>query len=148
MTSPTSADPRPVAVGGALDPTRVDGPRLADRKVQVSTYGAAIPILYGGTAGSGNVIWSTDLVEHDVESDGKGGPVTTTHTYSVSCAVLIGEGPIAGIRRIWADAKLVYDAREDADAVTQAASAVMMICALEPKIVFMYCSFIFFLATR
>lgn len=109
-------------IGGALDPTRIDGPHLADRKVQVSTYGAAIPILYGGTAGSGNVIWSTDLVEHDVESEGKG-TVTTSHTYTVSCAVLIGEGPIPSIRRIWADAKLVYDVSDSADSVAQAASA-------------------------
>lgn len=110
------------AIGGVVDPTKIDGPRLQDRKVQVSSYGAPIPILYGGTAGAGNVIWSTDLVEHDVESDGKGGRVVTNHTYSVSCAILIAEGVIPGIRRIWADAKLVYDVSDTADGPTQIAS--------------------------
>lgn len=110
------------AIGGAIDPQRIDGPRLQDRKIQVSSYGAGIPIIYGGDSGTGNVIWSTDLQEHDVDEDGKGGPVVTNHTYSVSCAILIGEGPIAGIRRIWADAKLVYDVSVDADEQTQLAS--------------------------
>lgn len=111
--------------GGVLDPDRVDGPRLQDRKVQTSSYGVAIPIIYGGDAGAGNVIWSTDLQEHDVEDDGKGGPVTTNHTYSVSCAILIGEGPVAGIRRIWADSKLIYDASLDASNDTIVASSLL-----------------------
>lgn len=113
------------AVGGYVDPTKIQGPRLSDRAVQVSSYGATIPIIYGGDCGTGNIIWSTDLVEHDVESDGKGGgPVVVNHTYSVSCAILIGEGPIQGIRRIWADAKLIYDVSEDASEQTQLASVI------------------------
>lgn len=99
------------------------GPRLSETRVQVSSYGAAIPIAYGGVRLAGNVIWSTDLVETSSEVGGKGGPSVTSYAYSVSCAVAICEGPIGGIRRVWADAKLVYDAREDADAATQAASA-------------------------
>lgn len=111
------------AVGGYIDPTKIEGPKLSDRKVQVSSYGWAIPVIYGGDAGTGNIIWSTDLEEHDVEDDGKGGgPTVVNHTYSVSCAILIAEGPIAGIRRIWADAKLIYDVSEDASEQTQLAS--------------------------
>lgn len=115
------------AVGGAVDPERIDGPRLNDRSVQVSTQGVSIPIIYGGIAGAGNVIDSTDLRESDVEG-GKGGPTVTTHTYSVTCAILIGEPPrgqtIKGVRRIWADAKLVYDAGTTASGSTQAASVI------------------------
>lgn len=110
-------------IGGVVDPQRIDGPRLQDRKVQVSSYGVAIPILYGGDAGAGNVIWSTDLEEFDVDGGGKGGPDVTNHTYSVSCAILISEGVVQGIRRIWADAKLVYDVSDTADSATQAASS-------------------------
>ena len=34
------------AIGGALDPQKIDGPHLQDRKVQISSYGAAIPIIW------------------------------------------------------------------------------------------------------
>ncbi len=108
-------------VGASMGPN-VQGPRLADTKVQISSYGAALPVVYGGVRIAGNVIWSTDLIETASESGGKGGPGVTTYSYSASCAVALCEGPIGGIRRIWADAKLVYDISEDADAATQAAS--------------------------
>jgi hypothetical protein len=114
------------AIGGALDPDVVEGPRLNDRSVQVSTYGVSIPIIYGGTQGAGNIIWATDLIEHEEEESSCGGPTVVQHTYSCSFAVLIGEPPlgetILGVRRIWADAKLVCDFSETADAATQAAS--------------------------
>lgn len=110
-------------IGGALFAENQQGPRLQDLKVQISSYGAAIPLTYGGIRVAGNVIWSTDLQEHESESGGKGGPSVSSFSYSVSCAVLISGRQIGGIRRVWADAKLEYDAREDASAETQAASA-------------------------
>lgn len=110
-------------IGAALFAPSQQGPRLQDTKVQISSYGAAIPLPYGGFRLAGNVIWSTDLQEHSSESGGKGGPSVTSFSYTVSCAVAIADREIGGIRRIWADAKLVYDAREDADAATQVASA-------------------------
>lgn len=109
-------------IGAGAFGEKTQGPRLQDTKVQISSYGAAIPIPYGGVRLAGNVIWSTDLDEHASESGGKGGPSVTNYSYSVSCAVAIADRPIGGIRRIWADAKLVYDAREDATAEAQAAS--------------------------
>ena len=115
------------SIGAALDPEKVEGPRLQDRKVQVSAYGVPIPILYGGDAGTGNIIWADEIKETATEESGKGGPEVTTYSYSVSCAVLIGEGPlgqsIPGIRRIWADAKLVYDVSVDASELTRLASS-------------------------
>lgn len=110
-------------VGSVIAAPDVQGPRLADRTVQVSSYGAPISLAYGGVRLAGTVIWSTDLQESSSESSAKGGPSVTTYSYSVSCAVAIARGPVASLRRIWADAKLVYDAREDADAETVAASA-------------------------
>jgi Putative phage tail protein len=111
-------------VGGMLAAPDQQGPRLSERTVQLSSYGAAVPELWGGYRLAGNVIWSTDLIEaSNTESAGKGGPDVTTYSYSVSCAVAICDGTIGSIRRIWADAKLVYDARADADTATQAASA-------------------------
>lgn len=100
------------------------GPRLSDTKVQVSSYGAALGIVYGAYRKAGNVIWSTDLKEHESEEGGKGGgPSVTTYSYTVSCAVAICEGVQGSVRRIWADAKLVYDATGEGGGVTRAASS-------------------------
>jgi hypothetical protein len=114
------------AIGSTLGPgTTVEGPRQSDLKVQVSSYGASIPRGFGGFPVAGNVIWSTDLQEdRESEDVGKGGPSQTqvTYSYSVSCAIALCDGPIAGVRRIWADSKLVYDARDDADQDTIDAS--------------------------
>jgi hypothetical protein len=109
-------------IGAAVAAPDTVGPRLGDRNVQISSYGAALPITYGGVRIAGNVIWSTDLVENASESSGKGGSATT-FSYSASLAVAICDGPISGIRRIWADAKLIYDARPGADSAAQLATA-------------------------
>ncbi len=110
-------------LGNSLFGPTIEGPKLTDKKVQISSYGAPISLPFGGVRVAGNVIWSTDLVEHKRKSGGKGGPKVTKYSYTVSCATAIGEGPIVSIRRIWADAKCVYDAREDAPASSLAASA-------------------------
>ena len=113
--------------GSALFPTdlgTVSGPRLNDLNMQVSTVGAPIPIVYGTYALAGNLIWSSGIIEtvSRKKQGGKGGPTQTTKTYSykVNCAVGVCEGPISGISRIWADAKLIYDARPQLDEETDA----------------------------
>lgn len=110
-------------IGGVVFAPDQQGPRLQDTMVQVSCYGAAVPICFGGVRVAGNVIWSTDLRESSEEHDAKGGPSVTTYSYSVSCAVLICEGEVSAIRRIWADAKLVYDVSETASASARAESS-------------------------
>jgi hypothetical protein len=98
------------AVGGALFPPKgQDGPRLNDLAVQVSSYGQPITRLWGTHRIAGNVIWSTDLVEHEAEQGGKGGSSYSTFSYTSSFAVYLCEGEIDGVRRIWADGKLIYD---------------------------------------
>lgn len=91
-------------------PKGPDGPRLDDLKVQVSSYGMPIPRVWGAVRIAGNVIWSPGLVEHAHKEDGKGGPTSTTYSYTCSFAVLWCEGEIVGIRRKWANGKLKYDA--------------------------------------
>ena len=102
-------------IGGVLDPPRTEGPRLEDLTAQTSVYGAFIPRLYGTTAVTGNVIWiqGDRLIEHSVESDGKGGPVVTNFEYFATFAVGLCEGPIDGVRRIWIGGQLWYDAGSD-----------------------------------
>ena len=106
-------------VGYALQPDLPTqrGPRLDDRRVQVSTYGVTIPLAYGAVRLAGNVIWARDLEEVETENEvgGKGGPSQTqvTYTYYATFAVLLTKSRMRGIRRMWADAVLIFDSTID-----------------------------------
>jgi len=112
------------AVGSRLDQpkTNVSGPRLNDRRVQASTWGERIPIVYGSYRLAGNLIWTAGIREvvSRTRNRGKGGggQTTTTYTYFSNFAVAICEGPIIGVKRIWANGKLYYNAGNNADAGT------------------------------
>jgi GTA TIM-barrel-like domain/Putative phage tail protein len=113
------------SIGGVIDnaifgvPTRqVEGARLADLSVQVSTYGKTIPHLYGTMRLAGNIIWSTPIRETRTTTSqssgggkgvGGGGTKTTatTYSYTVSLAIALCAGVAEGIIRTWADAKLL-----------------------------------------
>ncbi len=100
-------------VGGAIDreifkPKGREGPPLTELAVQTSSYGTAIPQLFGTMRVAGTVIWATDLIEtRATQGGGKGRPSTTTYSYSASFAVLLSARAILGVRRIWADGKLL-----------------------------------------
>jgi hypothetical protein len=99
----------------AHQPTQnFQGPRITDMRLSAGGYGAGIVKTYGSPRVNGNVIWSSDLIEtantQTVGSKKTGKQSYTTYTYSVDCAVGVCEGPIIGIRRIWANGKLIYDA--------------------------------------
>lgn len=93
------------------------GPRLTDLAIQTSTDGSPLAEIHGAARLAGNVIWAAELREtetvtsEDVGGKGGGGTTvsTTSYTYSRSFAVSVCKGPIVGIRRIWADSKLIYD---------------------------------------
>ena len=94
-----------------LKPKGREGPRLADLKVQASTYGQQIPRLFGAMRVAGSVIWATDLIERRHKSGGgKGRPSVTEYSYAVSLAVALSSRPIRAIRRIWADGNLLRGA--------------------------------------
>lgn len=95
-------------LGNLLDPPKQQGPRLKDLHLQASKYGEMLPQVWGTARLAGNVIWQTDLTEHASTSGGKGGPQVTTYTYSASFAVALCAGPIAGVKRIWADGRVIY----------------------------------------
>lgn len=102
------------AIGGALWPEQIEGPRLEGLQITSSSYGWPIPEVYGTVRTAGNIVWRYPLDTYyevaTTESAGKGGgPEVTTYTYYLDFAVLLCEGPVAGIRRIWADQKLIYD---------------------------------------
>ena len=91
-----------------------EGPRLTELAVQTSSYGAQLPKLFGTMRVAGTVIWSTDLIETRTASrSGKGQPGTNTYTYTASFAVALSARPIRGVRRIWAEGKLLRGAAGD-----------------------------------
>ncbi len=106
-------------LGSAVDkaifaPGPREGSRLNELKITTSSYGAAIPRHYGRMRVPGQIIWSTDLVEHkDKQGGGKGSPSVTTFSYSVSFAVALSSRPLLSVGRIWADGKLLRGANGD-----------------------------------
>lgn len=120
----TGGSPVGFAIGGMLgsilgsvifpiEGPDVEGARLNDLTVQTSTYGNAIPIGYGTVRIGGNIIWASEMREQAVttESGGKGGggSTTTEYSYSIDVAIALAQGPIIGIKRVWANDKLVAD---------------------------------------
>lgn len=105
------------AVFGSKTRISQEGSRITDLMVQASTYGKAIPLIYGNARIAGNIIWSRPIQEHittttQSSGGGKGGggggsveTTTTTYTYTASIAVAICEGPISEVVRVWADSK-------------------------------------------
>lgn len=126
-------------VGQALFPTKlpdqnVEGPRLSDLRVQTSAYGQMVPIVGGTVRIAGNLIWAKPVREvtktqsQNVGGGGKGGGGgqsvnQTTYSYFADFAVLLCEGPVAAIRKIWINGELKYNVAADASAETIFASA-------------------------
>lgn len=86
------------------------GPRIGDLSVQSSSYGTAIPKVFGTMRVAGSVIWSTDLVEQSETEIAKGEGDRVNYSYAVSFAVALSARRIINVRRIWADGKLIRDA--------------------------------------
>lgn len=91
-----------------------DGPRLTELAVSTSSYGMAIPRVFGTVRVPGSVIWSTDLSEQrDRASNGKGRPATITYSYTASFAVALSSRRARTLGRIWADGRLLRGAAGD-----------------------------------
>ena len=78
-------------------------------------------MIFGTQPVAGNIIWASPIREVATEqTQGKGGPEqsSTTYSYYRSFAILLcsrepDEGPIGGVRRIWANGKLAYDRKNN-----------------------------------
>lgn len=93
-------------------PKARQGARLSDLKVQTSSYGDAIPKIFGTLRVAGTVIWATDLIERrQKRSGGKGRPSVVEYSYSASLAVALSSRPIGSVGRIWADGQLLRDSQ-------------------------------------
>jgi len=47
--------------GAAFGPDSYEGPRISDLSVTTSTYGQAIPRIFGSMRMPGTIIWATDI---------------------------------------------------------------------------------------
>ncbi|WP_312144783.1 glycoside hydrolase/phage tail family protein [Brevundimonas sp.] len=91
-------------VVASLSPARQKGPRLEGLNLQSSADGAPMGCVFGRARVVGQVIWAARFLEtKHKRSGGKGGQKTVEYDYSLSFAVALGEGPIDGVGRIWAD---------------------------------------------
>lgn len=86
----------------------VTGARLSTARIPGASEGTAINRLYGTARIGGTLIWATRFEEEAVSerSGGKaGGTKTTTFRYFANLAIGLCEGPVAGLRRVWADGR-------------------------------------------
>lgn len=100
------------------NPKGVQGPRLTDFNVQNSEYGVFRTKTWGRGRVATNVIWMDDVREKKINIKAKKFfwkvTVGTRFEYYATWAVALGEGPISGVTRIWANNKLIYDETENA----------------------------------
>lgn len=113
-------------LGGLIFPEKQQGPRPTDLVIQQSAYGLAIPWNYSMFRQTGNVIWRGEPHQVGESSGGKGGPSYTSYYYTLSFAIGLCEGPIQGIRRIWANGTLIYDISNPANFQQLTGSASMI----------------------
>ena len=81
-------------------------------RIQTSTEGSPVPLVFGRSRVTGQIIWSTRYKENrttTAEQGGKGNPGrnVTEYSYSISLAIGLCEGPVRRVGRVWADGKLL-----------------------------------------
>ena len=86
----------------------ISGARLATARIPGADEGTAINRLYGTARIGGTLIWATRFEEEVTKerAGGKGsGPRIENFRYFANFAVGLCEGPIACVRRVWADGR-------------------------------------------
>lgn len=101
--------------GNALDKsllggTTITGSRLATARIGGASEGSALTRLYGTARIGGSLIWATRF-EEEITTERSGskssGTKTKTYNYYANIALALCEGPVAGLRRVWADGEEV-----------------------------------------
>ncbi len=116
-----------IALGGALGgiagmalfpeqqrSNRIPPPQPRENRQQISTYGAAVPIVYGAARLAGNIIYMSEVRETlSVYKYRVNGQRVRDYTrlYTATFAVAFCEGEIPGIARIWINGKVFADYR-------------------------------------
>ena len=90
-------------------------PKPHENRVQVSTYGNPIPIIYESGRVAGNIIYMSDVVETIERSKHRQDGVRyyeMVKTYTATFAISFSEGPVVGLARIWINGKIFADYRD------------------------------------
>lgn len=95
--------------GNTYTETRAD--RLNEFQLNQSSYGEFVPVIFGTTRVSPNVIDWADFQSHEHREEqtqgGKGGgkqtSVSITYTYTVKVVLALCEGPVSQIKKIWSN---------------------------------------------
>ena len=107
------------AAVAAVLPGKAVGRRLTGLQLNGVAEGQPLPAAYGRVRVAGQIIWAARFRERRLEQSsggGKsnalssalsGGGSTYRYAYSLSFAVGLGEGPVDGVGRIWADGRLL-----------------------------------------
>lgn len=91
--------------------------KLEALQLQSSAYGVTLPLVYGKTRLSGNLMWygaftATPHTSSGGGGGGKGGGVTqssTTYTYSASAIMGLAEGPLSAVTQLWKGKSIYAD---------------------------------------
>ena len=106
--------------GNVFWPEKIDinhplPPKPHENRVQVSTYGNPIPIIYESGRVAGNIIYMSDVVETIERSKHRQDGVRyyeMVKTYTATFAISFSEGPVVGLARIWINGKIFADYRD------------------------------------
>lgn len=96
-------------MGGNTTTIASSEPRIGAIRIQQSTYGLPVFVVYGANRVAGNLGWYGDFktvaTTTTTTSGGKGGggvrQQNTTFTYFAAVMVIIGEGPVPSIPTVW-----------------------------------------------
>jgi hypothetical protein len=96
----------------------IDKGRNDDLRIQTSEYGNSIPIIKGRGRVAGNIIDTSSIQVTTTTTQGRRvkkvrQPDTVNFSYSVWMHILLCEGPVADIRRMWLGTDLVFDKNAD-----------------------------------
>lgn len=104
-------------IGGAIDPTKINGPHIGDGQTQTATDGSAISWAIGTVWVAGCIVQVGERREVKVKDSGKGGPEVSHYEAHQDFAILICESSeirnstINQVLMIEQDGKIVYDVR-------------------------------------
>ena len=119
-------------MGGKSSTISTSEQRILSMQIQQSSYGLALPIVFGQNRIAGNLIDYTDFTAvatttRTTQGGKGGGGVTQEDTkYTYEAAVIMGlcHGPIAGIPSWWRDKERRYGLRQDAPVPAQVVEVV------------------------
>lgn len=101
--------------GGGGQASNTTDPVALGLRIQTSAYGLVVPLVYGQTRLSGNLLWYGDFTPISQTTTtssgggggkGGGGNISSSHTsytYTASFILALCEGPIGGVLASWAD---------------------------------------------